>query len=75
MSVIDLLRGVIIQSGNDASIALAEHIAGSEPAFADIMNQQAKQLGMINTHYENATGLPGDNHKTTAGTWPFWLAP
>mgnify|MGYP002382007879 CR=1 FL=1 len=66
VSVIDLLRGVIIQSGNDASIALAEHIAGSEPAFADIMNQQAKQLGMINTHYENATGLPGDNHKTTA---------
>lgn len=65
-SVIDLLRGVIIQSGNDASIALAEHIAGSEPAFADIMNQQAKQLGMTNTHFENATGLPGDNHKTTA---------
>lgn len=66
VSVIDLLRGVIIQSGNDASIALAEHIAGSEPAFADIMNQQAKQLGMNNTHFENATGLPGENHKTTA---------
>lgn len=65
-TVIDLLRGVIIQSGNDASIALAEHIAGSEPAFADIMNQQAKQLGMTNTHFENATGLPGNNHKTTA---------
>lgn len=65
-TVIDLLRGVIIQSGNDASIALAEHIAGSEPAFADIMNQQAKQLGMNNTHFENATGLPGENHKTTA---------
>ncbi|HEY6527698.1 MAG TPA: D-alanyl-D-alanine carboxypeptidase family protein [Cellvibrionaceae bacterium] len=66
VSVIDLLRGVIIQSGNDASIALAEHIAGSEPAFADIMNQQAKQLGMNNTHFENATGLPGNNHTTTA---------
>lgn len=64
--VIDLLRGVIIQSGNDASIVLAEHLAGSEQAFADIMNQQAEILGMKNSHFENATGLPGENHVTTA---------
>ena len=64
--VIDLLRGVIIQSGNDASIVLAQHVAGSEEAFADIMNQQAKALGMTNTHFANATGLPDDNHKSTA---------
>ncbi len=62
----DLLRGVIIQSGNDASVALAEHIAGSEDAFADIMNQYAARLGMEGTHYVNATGLPDDNHYTTA---------
>ncbi|MGD9662157.1 MAG: D-alanyl-D-alanine carboxypeptidase family protein [Porticoccaceae bacterium] len=64
--VIDLLRGVIIQSGNDASIVLAEHLAGSEAAFADIMNQQAEIIGMKDTHFENATGLPGENHYTTA---------
>ncbi len=64
--VIDLLRGVIIQSGNDASIALAEHLAGSEDAFADIMNQQALLMGMSNSSYENATGLPGPNHLTSA---------
>lgn len=64
--VIDLMRGVIIQSGNDASIVLAEHLAGSEQAFADIMNQQAELLGMVDTHFENATGLPGETHLTTA---------
>ncbi len=64
--VIDLLRGVIIQSGNDASIALAQHIAGAESAFADIMNQQAQLLGMTNTHFENATGWPADGHVSTA---------
>jgi len=64
--VIDLLRGVIIQSGNDASIVLAEHVAGSEAAFADIMNQQAELLGMKDSHFENATGLPGPTHLTTA---------
>jgi len=58
----DLLRGVIIQSGNDASVALAEYIAGSEDAFADLMNQHAVRLGLKNTHFENATGLPADNH-------------
>ncbi len=64
--VIDLLRGVIIQSGNDASVALAEHVAGSESAFADVMNQQAALLGMNNTHYVNATGWPAEGHVTTA---------
>ncbi len=62
----DLLKGVIIQSGNDASIALAEYIAGTESAFADIMNQQAKLLGMKNSNFENATGLPSENHYSTA---------
>lgn len=62
----DLLRGVIIQSGNDASIALAEYIAGSEDAFADLMNQTAFSLGMTNSHFMNATGWPADNHYTTA---------
>ena len=66
VSVIDLMRGVIIQSGNDASIALAEHIAGSEEAFSDVMNQQAQLLGMNDTHFVNATGWPADGHVTTA---------
>lgn len=66
VSLEDLLKGVIIQSGNDASIALAEHIAGSESAFADIMNQQALLLGMRNTNFENSTGLPSENHYSTA---------
>ncbi len=62
----DLVRGMIIQSGNDASIALAEHIAGTEETFAQVMNQYADALGMDNTHYTNATGLPHENHYTTA---------
>jgi len=62
----DILRGVIIQSGNDASIALAEHVAGTEANFAEWMNYYAKQLGMANTHFVNATGLPDPNHYTTA---------
>jgi len=64
--VIDLLRGVIIQSGNDASIALAEHVAGSEDAFADLMNAQAQRLGMTNTHFVNATGWPAEDHYASA---------
>jgi len=64
--VIDLLRGVIIQSGNDASIALAEHIAGSEDAFADMMNGQAKRLGMNNSYFVNATGWPAEGHYSSA---------
>lgn len=61
-----LLRGMIIQSGNDAAVALAEHIAGSEETFAQMMNQYAQQLGMFNTNYQNSTGLPGADHYTTA---------
>ncbi len=66
VSVNELLKGVIIQSGNDASVALAEHIAGSESAFADLMNQHALNLGMRNTHFVNSTGWPDKNHYTTA---------
>ncbi|MES2918065.1 MAG: D-alanyl-D-alanine carboxypeptidase family protein [Pseudomonadota bacterium] len=65
-SVIDMLRGVIIQSGNDASKALAEHIGGNEPAFAELMNREAARLGMKDSHFVNATGLPDPAHKTTA---------
>ncbi len=61
-----LLRGMIIQSGNDAAVALAEHIAGSEETFAQMMNQYAQQLGMVSTNYRNATGLPDPDHYTTA---------
>jgi D-alanyl-D-alanine carboxypeptidase (penicillin-binding protein 5/6) len=61
-----LLRGMIIQSGNDAAVALAEHIAGSEETFAQMMNQYAQQLGMFDTNYRNATGLPDPDHYTTA---------
>lgn len=63
--VSDLLNGLIIQSGNDSSVALAEHIAGSEETFAAMMNQHAKELGMKNTHFVNATGLPDPEHYTT----------
>ena len=64
--VIDLMRGVIIQSGNDASIALAEHISGSEIAFSDVMNQQAEILGMTNSEFKNSSGLPEDGMYSTA---------
>ena len=66
VTVGELLRGIIVQSGNDASVALAEQIAGSEKAFAEMMNQQARQLGMENTHFTNATGLPDPDMVTTA---------
>ncbi|MBL4607767.1 MAG: D-alanyl-D-alanine carboxypeptidase [Pseudomonadales bacterium] len=66
VSVKELLKGIIIQSGNDASVALAEHIAGSEDAFADYMNRYAENLNMFGTHFRNATGLPATNHLTTA---------
>ena len=62
----ELLKGLVIQSGNDASVALAEHVAGSEEAFASLMNKHAKRLGMKNTHFVNATGLPDKDHYTTA---------
>ncbi len=65
VSVEDLLKGLIIQSGNDAAVALAEHIAGSEDAFAGLMNEHAARLGMQGTHFVNATGLPHPDHYTT----------
>ena len=61
-----LLPGMIIQSGNDASVALAEHVAGTEESFAEIMNQLAAELGMTNTNYRNSTGLPAEGHYTSA---------
>ncbi len=66
VSVQDLMRGVIIQSGNDASVALAEHVAGSEEVFAAMMNEHAKRLGMTGTNFRNSTGWPDPDHYTTA---------
>lgn len=66
VTVDELIHGMIIQSGNDASIALAEGIAGSEEAFAQIMNKHALRLGLKNTHFVNATGLPHPQHYSTA---------
>jgi D-alanyl-D-alanine carboxypeptidase (penicillin-binding protein 5/6) len=65
VSVRNLLKGMIIQSGNDASVALAEHVAGSESSFADLMNQHAERLGMDGSHFTNSTGLPNPEHYTT----------
>ncbi|WP_020395453.1 D-alanyl-D-alanine carboxypeptidase family protein [Thiolinea disciformis] len=61
-----LLRGLIIQSGNDAAVALSEHVAGNEASFVEKMNATATELGMKDTHYENVTGWPSPNHYTTA---------
>jgi serine-type D-Ala-D-Ala carboxypeptidase (penicillin-binding protein 5/6) len=61
-----LIKGMIIQSGNDATIALAERVGGTEPAFAEMMNEYAKRLGMKGSHFENSDGLPSPNHYTTA---------
>ena len=66
VSVEDLLMGMIVQSGNDSSIALAEHIAGTEMLFSDLMNQYAQQLKMTNSYFMNASGLPDENHYSTA---------
>lgn len=66
VAVEDLMLGMIVQSGNDASIALAEHVAGSESVFAEIMNQYAQALGMLSSNFMNVTGLPDDNHYSTA---------
>lgn len=66
VSVEELLKGIIIASGNDASVALAEHIAGSEDSFADLMNRHAERLGMNTTRFRNATGLPADGHFSSA---------
>lgn len=65
-SALDMLKGIIIQSGNDAAKAMAQHIAGSEPAFAELMNQEAKKIGMTNTHFVNSTGLPDKGHVASA---------
>lgn len=62
----DLMKGIIIQSGNDASVAVAEHVAGSEAAFADLMNQHAQLLGMKHSHFVNATGFPAPEHVSSA---------
>lgn len=66
VAVSDLLQGIIVQSGNDASVALAEHLAGTEDVFASMMNQAAASLGLTNTQFHNATGLPHPAHLTTA---------
>ena len=61
-----LIKGMIVQSGNDATIALAERVGGTEPAFAQIMNEYARRLGMKSSHFENSDGLPSPNHYTSA---------
>ena len=66
VSIEDLQRGIIISSGNDATVAVAEHVAGSESVFADMMNANAEKLGMVDTYYVNSHGLPDPNHTTTA---------
>lgn len=65
-TVLEMLRGIIIQSGNDASKAMAEHISGNEGTFAHAMNQEAKRLGMTNTSFVNSTGMPAEGHYSTA---------
>ena len=66
VTVDELIRGMIVQSGNDAAIALAEAVAGSEEAFAGLMNREAKRLGLRNTHFTNSTGMPGPQHYSNA---------
>ena len=65
-TVLEMLRGVIVQSGNDASKALAEHIAGNEGTFVHMMNEEAKRIGMTNTNFLNSTGMPAEGHVSTA---------
>ena len=65
-TVLEMLRGIIIQSGNDASKAMAEHISGNEGSFAYAMNQEAKKIGMSNTNFINSTGMPAEGHYSTA---------
>jgi D-alanyl-D-alanine carboxypeptidase (penicillin-binding protein 5/6) len=66
VSVENLLQGLIVQSGNDATVALAEHVAGSEPIFVDLMNQYSQRLGLASTHFQNSPGMPSPEHYTTA---------
>ena len=61
-----MLKAVAVASGNDAAVALAEHLAGSEGAFAERMNRRAAELGMEDTHFVNCTGLPAEGHLTSA---------
>ena len=65
-TAIDMLRGIIVQFGNDASSAVAEQVSGSDSAFAVIMNDEAAKLGMTNTHFANATGMPAEGHRSSA---------
>ena len=71
VNLMDLLRGVVIQSGNDASIALAEFVAGDETSFAQMMNEQAEKLGMLNSNFVNSTGLPDEGHYSSARDMAF----
>jgi len=66
VAVEDLLQGMIVQSGNDATVALAEYVAGSEDSFAALMNKHAEEIGLTGSHFMNSTGLPDDNHYMTA---------
>lgn len=66
VSIDDLLHGMLVQSGNDATVALAEHVAGDEATFAEMMNLEAKRLGMEHSHFVNSSGLPDDNHFSSA---------
>ena len=66
VSVEDLLKGIIVDSGNDACVAMAEHLGGSEQGFTEIMNQQAKNLGMTSSNFTDSTGLPNKDHYTSA---------
>jgi D-alanyl-D-alanine carboxypeptidase (penicillin-binding protein 5/6) len=66
VSVENLIQGMIVQSGNDATVALAEHVAGSEPVFVDLMNQYAQRLGLVSTNFQNSPGMPSPEHYTTA---------
>ncbi|MEM7019197.1 MAG: D-alanyl-D-alanine carboxypeptidase family protein [Pseudomonadota bacterium] len=66
VSLEELLKGMIVQSGNDATVVLAEHVAGSEAGFATLMNQYADKLGLKNTRYANSSGMPAEMHHTTA---------
>ncbi|MDE0713416.1 MAG: D-alanyl-D-alanine carboxypeptidase, partial [Gammaproteobacteria bacterium] len=66
VDVENLLKGLIVQSGNDAAVALAEHLGGSEEGFAVRMNHKAQELGMVNSHFTNSHGLPDENHYSTA---------
>src|SRR5690606_11205999 len=66
MTVEDLMKGIAIASGNDATVALAEYIAGTEESFVDMMNAKAEELGLTNTHFKNTNGLPEKEHYTSA---------